>query len=176
MFSAILMGYHRDPSHFKNLSVYQGEMRRRVWATIYQMDLGASTKLGMPRIIKDSITDALEPRNLLDIDFDASSTILPPSRPEGELTPVLPLIVKSRIASISCIVTDLNTDPRSCTYAETMKIDAKLNGVIANIPEPCRFRPLSQSLMDPPNLICQVSITRSRTIQASKCLSSGIPS
>ena len=28
---AFEMGYHRDPDQFSHLSVFEGEMRRRVW-------------------------------------------------------------------------------------------------------------------------------------------------
>lgn len=36
---AMRMGYHRDASHYKNISVFQGEMRRRVWAVIVQLGM-----------------------------------------------------------------------------------------------------------------------------------------
>lgn len=31
------MGCHRDGSHFPNISLFEGEMRRRIWALIIQM-------------------------------------------------------------------------------------------------------------------------------------------
>lgn len=50
---AIKMGYHRDPVHFPNLSPFEGEMRRRVWATVMLGDIMVPTQLGMPRLISD---------------------------------------------------------------------------------------------------------------------------
>ncbi|KAI1249937.1 hypothetical protein MGN70_008387 [Eutypa lata] len=135
---AMRMGYHREASHFRNISIYEGEMRRRVWMTIYQIDLNVSTQLGMPRIIKDSTTDTLEPRNLSDSDFDANSTVLPPSRSDTDPMPMLFLIAKARIVSAFSIVSDLVTNPRPYSYAQVLKIDTTLNGAHANLPEPCR--------------------------------------
>lgn len=155
--SAMRMGYHREASHFRNISIYEGEMRRRVWMTIYQIDLNVSTQLGMPRIIKDSTTDTLEPRNLSDSDFDANSTVLPPSRSDTDPMPMLFLIAKARIVSAFSIVSDLVTNPRPYSYAQVLKIDTTLNGAHANLPEPCRVRSLSQSIMDSPNIISLVS-------------------
>ncbi len=36
---AMRMGYHRDPDHFPAISPFEGEMRRRIWTTILQLDL-----------------------------------------------------------------------------------------------------------------------------------------
>ncbi|KAL2167465.1 hypothetical protein VTG60DRAFT_1216 [Thermothelomyces hinnuleus] len=42
----IQMGYHRDPSHFPAITPLQGEMRRRLWATVIQGDVLISTQIG----------------------------------------------------------------------------------------------------------------------------------
>ena len=36
---AMRMGYHRDSKMFPNITPFQGEMRRRVWAFVRQADL-----------------------------------------------------------------------------------------------------------------------------------------
>lgn len=36
---ALQDGYHRDPSQHPSLTIFQGEMRRRVWSCISQHDL-----------------------------------------------------------------------------------------------------------------------------------------
>jgi Fungal specific transcription factor domain len=42
---AMRLGYHRDAKHLSGISTFNGEMRRRTWAVIEQLDLcGASTK------------------------------------------------------------------------------------------------------------------------------------
>jgi len=46
---ALRMGYHRDASHFPNISPFEGEMRRRLWTLAYVFDVLASYQLGLPR-------------------------------------------------------------------------------------------------------------------------------
>ncbi|RSM12612.1 hypothetical protein CEP52_002341 [Fusarium oligoseptatum] len=98
---AIRMGYHRDPQHFKSLSPYQGEMRRRMWAMVYSLDTGFATQMGLPSSIKHSLSDTRPPRNLQNHDFDASSTELPPARSIDELTSSTVIIAKFHIARIN---------------------------------------------------------------------------
>ncbi|CAJ2501262.1 Uu.00g041150.m01.CDS01 [Anthostomella pinea] len=165
---AMRMGYHRDPKHFKHLSPYDGEMRRRVWLMLYYMDNGLSSQIGMPRTIKDvsgtrppdslfwpSVIDAAEPRNLLDSDFDVETIELPPSRPETEMTPMLVILSKTRIARIYATVADLATDTKPCPYSEILRIDEQLKRAFANLPSYFEMRPVSESVMDPPTIIAQ---------------------
>lgn len=154
------MGLHRDPAHFKSLSPFEGEMRRRVWATMFMMELSCSTQMGMPRIIKDSIVDTLEPRNLQDDDIYPEMVSLPPERPWTELTPALMVVAKSRMSKAFSVVSDLVTDPRPHSYKTVMEIDAMLGQTMDDIPPPCRHRPMSKSIMDSPKLITQVSDLR----------------
>lgn len=150
------MAYHRDPSSFPQITPLEGEMRRRIWATIYQLDLAISTQLGIPRTIRDSISDTAEPRNLFDSDFEATSSALPPSRPERELTSILPTIAKLRLTSKFAEILDLASSASCCAYAEVMRLDRELAEVFVNLPSLCKFTSMSESLLDPPNLISQV--------------------
>jgi hypothetical protein len=95
---ALRMGYHRDPDAYPRISVFQGEMRRRIWSLIVQLDALTSYQMGLPPMIQDLHCDAKPPRNLLDEDFGPESTLLPISRPESEFTPMLFLIDKSKLA------------------------------------------------------------------------------
>ncbi|KAH8657658.1 fungal-specific transcription factor domain-containing protein [Xylariales sp. PMI_506] len=150
---AIRMGHHRDPHHFKSLSPYEGEMRRRTWALIYILDVEISVQLGLPRIIRPSISDTLRPRNLQDDDFDAESKELPPSRPDRELTKTSLIITKLHIVSILGTVWEIVSNPRPCSKEDVAKLSTKLDEAIANIPEPCKFRSFSESLLDSPIVI-----------------------
>lgn len=79
--SAMVMGLHTDPTAVPGATPYQIEMRRRLWATILEMDLQASMTAGMPLVVPKLDSYNLVPANLNDIDFDESSTKLPTSRP-----------------------------------------------------------------------------------------------
>lgn len=41
--SAMRMGYHRDPAHYPEISVFHGELRRRIWTLIRHMDIAVSS-------------------------------------------------------------------------------------------------------------------------------------
>ncbi|KAI1270488.1 fungal-specific transcription factor domain-containing protein [Xylariaceae sp. FL1019] len=148
---AIRMGYHRDPTHFRKISVYEGEMRRRVWMNIWCTDAVISTQMGMPTVVNMTIADTAPPLNLLDDDFNADSTSLPPSRPLEELTPVLPLITKGRIFEQLRRASELATRVKWSSYAEVDSIDTQLRAVQNSIPQSLRVKPM----VDPPFLVFQ---------------------
>ncbi|KAI1453001.1 fungal-specific transcription factor domain-containing protein [Annulohypoxylon moriforme] len=152
---AMHMGYHRDPKHFKGMSAFAGEMRRRVWTTLVELDLAISAQMGLPRLIKEGQADTGEPRNLHDSDFDADTIELPPARPGTELTLMLYRLSKSRMMSSLGMIWDLAADIRPHTYAEVMNIDAKLEETHASIPDCLRWRSMAQCIADPPKMIMQ---------------------
>jgi hypothetical protein len=76
--SAMVMGLNLDPSAVVGFAPYQAEMRRRLWATILEMDLQASMTTGLPLVLPDLVS--LVPSNLNDLDFDEFSLTLPMSR------------------------------------------------------------------------------------------------
>lgn len=79
--SAMVMGLHTDPTGVPGITPYQIEMRRRLWATILEMDLQASMTAGMPLVVPKLDSYNLVPANLNDSDFDELSPKLPTSRP-----------------------------------------------------------------------------------------------
>ncbi|WYZ41098.1 hypothetical protein EsH8_IV_001439 [Colletotrichum jinshuiense] len=150
---ALSEGYHRDPQNFHNISPFAGEMRRRVWAVIVQMDLRLSSQMALPRLLKLQQYDTAEPRNLLDTDFDESTVKLPHSRPETEVTPVLYSLAKSRIDKMMGLVSDLVNDTRENPYTEILELDRKLQEAEASLPITFRWQPLSQSFMVLPQIV-----------------------
>ncbi|KAL2759589.1 hypothetical protein ACRALDRAFT_2038429 [Sodiomyces alcalophilus JCM 7366] len=83
----ISVGLHRDPSHMGGkISVYNQEMRRRIWATVQEFDMQASFDHGLPTLVSQLYYDVSPSRNLDDDDFDEETTALPPSKPAKEFT------------------------------------------------------------------------------------------
>ncbi|KIW14545.1 hypothetical protein PV08_07329 [Exophiala spinifera] len=147
-------GYHRDSSHFaSSFSVFDGEMRRRVWAMLRQFDLMLSFQLGLPNQIPPGSWDTQDPRNLLDADFNVSTTELPPSRPENEATQILYFIVKSRLMTSFGKVTAHALSFRDASQADVMALDREVRAVHATVPDILRIRPMSQSFADPAYLV-----------------------
>lgn len=147
------MGYHRDPDSFGSFTVFEGEMRRRLWASAVQMDLMMSFMLGLPSNIRLENCDTKPPRNLLDSDFDVDTKVLPEARSEHEATRLLWFIVKVRQmpnfskASMDALSFTENSE------AEILALDQDIRQMYTTIPDILRTRPLSQSLADEPFLI-----------------------
>lgn len=133
---ALRMGYHRDPKNFAQIPIFDGEMRRRTWAIILQLDTMSSYQLGMPSMIPESQCDTAPPSNLHDEDFGPESLILPQSRPESELTPVLYSIAKWRGLEIFRKIVDRASVNEA--YEGTMRIDSQLRATHESISP--RFR------------------------------------
>lgn len=150
---AMRMGYHRDPSHFPEIPLLQGEMRRRVWSTVLFGDLLISIQMGMPRMICDSTCDTAEPRNLNDADLSHEMTELPAPRPETEMTTVLGLIARRRLLVALGTISNLTADAKPYSYAEAMRVDSVLRDAEASIPPPLKMNPLAASMADPPMVI-----------------------
>lgn len=151
---ALHMGYHRDAVHFpQDISPFAGEMRRRVWSMVVQIDFSISTQLGMPRLVSQANT--AEPRNLADSDFDESTAELPPSRPQTEVTPILYTLAKLRILSVGIKVSDLTTEPRTYPYSEVLHLDQKVNEAMDSLPSSMRWEGLSSSLTATPLVLIQ---------------------
>ncbi|KAL7787768.1 fungal-specific transcription factor domain-containing protein [Trichoderma ceciliae] len=84
---AMSMGLHRDPSEFEpRMTVFQGEIRRRVWFTVMDMDLHMSLAANMPCLTRDGDYSCRPPRNLDDNELFPEMTELPPSRPLDQVT------------------------------------------------------------------------------------------
>lgn len=147
------MRYHIDPGRIGNLSPYEAEMRRRLWRSLIVIDSSLSESVGAERIIKDF--DAVrEPRNLLDTDFDASTTVLPPPRPDTEPTPMLYCSAKGKSLMVFGMVTDL-VSRQPCDYADVMKYDSLITETWSKMPSCYTWRPLEQSITDSPQVIAR---------------------
>jgi hypothetical protein len=153
---ATRMGYHRDSDHFPGLSPFDGEMRRRIWTTIVQLDLGLSLEMGLPRNATNTHIDLREPRNLRECDFDVDTALMPSPRPESEWSPVLALVARARLISTLGLICDVITDISPPAYDKVIRIDAMLQDVLKNaIPSVLRWSPAPYSITDSPNLLIQ---------------------
>lgn len=152
---AMRMGYHRDPKHFRGMPLLASEMRRRVWASIVQIDTSISIQMGLPRLIKPWQADTEEPRNLLDKDLDQNTTELPKERAATEITPMLYWILKGRLIAVLGSISDFTADTRPYTYADVMKLEGKLEDTRSSIPECLRWRSITQCVTESPLIIVQ---------------------
>ncbi|KAI2997106.1 transcriptional regulator family: Fungal Specific TF [Aspergillus niger] len=137
---AMLMGLHRDPCNFPNVSPYWAELRKRLWLTIIELELQASLYSGIPLAISWDEFDCPLPSDIDDEDFTIDSPRLPPSRRSDTLTRTsfqiaLAQTLETRIA-ISKIV---NRVRLSATYDnEIMTLSERLTTGLAQAPPDLR--------------------------------------
>ncbi|KAL1900300.1 hypothetical protein Sste5346_002611 [Sporothrix stenoceras] len=152
---AVRRGYHRDPSKLPaaRLSPFAGEMRRRIWVAIVQVDSLMSFQVGLPSMIPLADCDTALPRNLEFSDLSPEMKALPPSRPVSDVTSILYTIVKSGIMSCfqSVVAHTRSLAPRS--YEDTAQLDTRLRTAYSELPAYYQYKPLSQSLIDNPSVI-----------------------
>jgi len=172
---ALRMGYHRDPSHFPNISPFHSEMRRRLWSSINFSDVMISCQMGMPRMISNAGCDTAEPRNLNDSDLTSNMAELPPARPETEMTTMLGLLARGRILKALGTIADLTASAKPCSYAEVMRLDQVLHEAEASIPQPLKTKPLAASMTDPPVIIMARLFTRHMFYKGKKIYNSRCP-
>lgn len=150
---ALRMGYHRDPVHYPRISVFDGEMRRRVWALIIQLDALTSYQLGLPAMIQDLHCDTKPPRNLLDEDFGPDSAQLPPSRPESEVTPVLYTVNKAKLSACFRDIFSRVSLGGTEDYMEIMALHHRLCAAKDSISPRLRMSSFQDAVTVPPHLL-----------------------
>ncbi|KAF7714820.1 Fungal Zn(2)-Cys(6) binuclear cluster domain-containing protein [Penicillium ucsense] len=152
---AMRMGYHRDSKHFPNLPVWEGEMRRRVWACLCQIDTLVSFQVGCPRTIRPCQFDTELPSNLHDTEFDQTTTQLPESRSDdGEFTWCTYVRAKARLMAAFGEIVDLAFSRDTASYDdEILAIDRRLEDAHKALPTILRMHPINQSITVPTAII-----------------------
>ncbi|KIH88702.1 hypothetical protein SPBR_06634 [Sporothrix brasiliensis 5110] len=152
---AVRRGYHRDPSKLQaaRLSPFAGEMRRRIWVAIVQVDALTSFQVGLPSMIPMADCDTALPRNLEFTDLRPDMTELPPSRPVSDNTTILYTIVKSSVMACFQAVVAHTRSLAPRPHEDTRALDARLRRAYAELPAHFQYRPLAASLIDSPPII-----------------------
>ncbi|KAJ8061756.1 hypothetical protein OCU04_009554 [Sclerotinia nivalis] len=149
------MGYHRDPSNFAGISVFHGEMRRRIWGFVRAMDTMFSFQLALPSMIRDSDCDTKPPRNIFEDEFGPDSKTLPPARPNTEPTPISYMLAKINITNeLNCILEEIQSvNPKGIAYDDVLARDNKLWELKRNLAPHLKLRPMEECMHDPATLL-----------------------
>jgi hypothetical protein len=131
--SAMVMGLHLDPTTIISFTPYQAEMRRRLWATILEIDLQASITTGLPLVLPEIQALSL-PSNLNDCEFDENSANLPSAHPREAYTDntyqiVLASSLPFRIKAVSLV------QRSAAELQETLTLGRKLKECLHSKPQ-----------------------------------------
>jgi hypothetical protein len=150
---AMRMGLHRDPDHYRQISPFQGEMRRRVWACIRQLDALTSYQLGLPSMIQELHCDTRPPRNFLDEDLHPDAKQLPQPRDVSEITPILYTITKGNFLKLFTAILNQASAAQSSMYQDVVALDTQLEAVHKAIPPRLRIESPEDSITVSPYLV-----------------------
>ncbi|KAF4631297.1 hypothetical protein G7Y89_g6826 [Cudoniella acicularis] len=155
---ALQQGYHRDPSQHPNLTVFQAEMRRRVWSCVTQHELLFSVLIGLPKFLLFAYCDTRSPSNIHEDELYEDMKEMPPSRPLGEATQVTYQVVKLRIMrAYGCVVEFLHLlQPQP--YEEALRLDLMLMQAREEIPAHLQLGTLEEMKNDSPSFIMEKCI------------------
>ena len=134
--TAMAAGLHREPRHQDDkTSVYEREMRRRLWATISELELQASIARGMLASFGNEQYDAKVPLNLDDEDFHELSKEIPMSKPRHHFTRTSFQHISRNSLPLRLELTSLvNTPGHHLQYEEVLQYDGRIMEFLDTIP------------------------------------------
>lgn len=149
---AMKLGLHREPSSTGEFTVFECEMRRRLWLALVQTDVLISWQVGLPNMIAQGKCDTLLPINLYEDDFDEDSVSLPPARPWDELTKISPFIVKAPLLAVFTKIAShvLDIHPQD---SDIPILERELFAARDSLPSLYKVKPVGESLLDSPSTI-----------------------
>ena len=142
---ALSSGLHRDAqivnlrhsaSSCRKVSVFDQEMRRRIWATISELELQTAFERGMPTMLRDFVEDCGPPLNLDDEEIDPSADQLPSPAPISKYT----RSSFQRSSRSSCplrleLVSVINGPHPQMAYEVVLMYDRKITQHLDEIPD-----------------------------------------
>ncbi|KAL0941280.1 zn2cys6 transcription factor [Colletotrichum truncatum] len=132
---AMTMGLHRDPSEFEpRVPVFFGELRRRLWFTILDMDLHLSLACNLSCLVREGDFTCKPPRNLDDKDLFFDMKELPPSKPLDQLTDNQMQVYAAMTLGVRMQVANLiNRIDSIRDYSEVLEVGTKLDRFLEDI-------------------------------------------
>lgn len=135
--NAMFVGLHRDPQYLGDLTVYRAEMRRRLWATVLELNLQFSFEGGGSPLLSAAHYDTLPPANLNDDELTdemdgARSTAKSPK------VPTQTSILRALVATIPLrmnLITHVNSTKPGDHYEETLRLNSDLTKSCRSISE-----------------------------------------
>ncbi|RGP80193.1 c6 zinc finger [Fusarium longipes] len=150
---AMYMGLHRDPKHLANMSVYRSEIRRRLWATIIELNLQSSYDAGGPPLLSSKHYDTRLPANLNDdqLSDEPDAERQPTGDPEALTDMSVQLALHKSYALRLLIIKHVNEFRSKESYSETLRLNSELTKACRTLTE--TLAALSQAQRHQPRII-----------------------
>ncbi|ODM14913.1 hypothetical protein SI65_09665 [Aspergillus cristatus] len=132
---AMSAGYHREPNSNAKVSPFHIEMRRRIWATIVELDLQASVDRGMPPSVREGDFNTIAPLNISDYAIDEPHSDLPTAEPSEVFTDSAFQAVLSKSLLLRLrICAWANSTNIELNYEDALNMDEELLRCLNSIP------------------------------------------
>ncbi|RAK95652.1 uncharacterized protein BO80DRAFT_368188 [Aspergillus ibericus CBS 121593] len=134
--TAMSAGFHRDPKMLgERVSAFDQEMRRRLWATMLELELQASMERGMPSSMTGITSDSSTLLNVDDEDLLVDGVSLPESRPWGKYTKCSFLHISAATFALRTSINSKANDIGSrWTYDEVLDEDENVTNELKRLP------------------------------------------
>ncbi|KAK5660668.1 hypothetical protein OQA88_12032 [Cercophora sp. LCS_1] len=137
--SAILMGLNHDPSTLVRMSAFRAEMRRRLWATILEINLQSSLDAGALPLISPSEYDTQPPANFSDEELLLDQ---PPSpKPNSYTQTTIQIALLKSLPIRHAIINHINNPHPQLSYEETLRLSAALQSATRTLFQRLHFFP-----------------------------------
>ncbi|QQK40079.1 C6 transcription factor, putative [Penicillium digitatum] len=132
---AMAIGLHRTPDLFPALSVYQSEMRDRLWATVLELTLMSSLDAAMPLPFALQDIDRTAPSNLDDEQFDAETETLPTPQSSQHFSDsaVQILLLKSLPVRVEAVRLVNNQHRQELSYETALRLGNELRSACRDV-------------------------------------------
>lgn len=132
---AMSAGCHREPAPEARVSVFNREMRRRIWATVVELDLQASLDRGMLPTVQRSDYDTMPPLNINDEDIYETIISTPQPKPVDVATDSSFQVALSQSVGVRLKICALVNAPRITISSEELwKFDDEILHHLSEIP------------------------------------------
>ena len=129
---AMTMGLHRDPATFPSLSVFQSEMRVRLWTTILELVVQSSLDSGTPILLPQGF-EIRRPMNIDDEDITPASVTAPIPKPNNQPTESSIQILLSQSVKLRVEAVELINSCHTQSYNKVLDIGSELREICRNV-------------------------------------------
>ncbi|KUJ18472.1 uncharacterized protein LY89DRAFT_780542 [Mollisia scopiformis] len=125
--TAFQMGFHRDPKYLPRMLPLHAELRRRLWATVLELNIQGALDSGMPTLLHLEDFDTEAPANLDDSDLDETMTVLPEAKPRDVYTQTsLQIMLLESFPTRIKVVSHSNNFHSDPSYEEVLALGSTL--------------------------------------------------
>ncbi|EUC43435.1 hypothetical protein COCMIDRAFT_7129 [Bipolaris oryzae ATCC 44560] len=134
---ALASGIHRDPAlqGSGKISIFDQQMRKRLWITIMELELQSSVEIGLQSGLTALYFDTPAPAHLADEVFSANTKQLPPDQPDEEFSSTSFLIASLKSLPLRIHLTQLlNTPSSNIQYVDVLHFDTQIHTAVSALP------------------------------------------